>query len=171
MSVTGTVSASFQGADIRTVGANSNANIPVNIQFATAFTTGTGALGVQVLFQQNYTLSGTTQTLDLFTGLADNYGTAVVLAVVKGIAIYNGSVVGNVYTPSLNSIVVGNAASNPWNTFLSSTGTLTFNAGDWIVAATPSATGWAVGTSTNVNLLVTGTSGQPFYVALLGTGT
>lgn len=162
MSIDGTIVGQFQANDRRTVGLNASANIPVNAQPSTTFTNGTGANQAQVLFQQSYTLSGTTQTLDLFSGLTDSYGTAVVLTSVKALYIQN---------TGTSLITVGDAGSNPWNTFLGATSTLTLNPGDWIVTASPTAGGWAVGTSTNVNLLVTGTSGQTFSIAFLGTGT
>jgi hypothetical protein len=162
MSVNATVSFGFVANDVRTVGLNSNTNIPCNVQSSVTFTNGAGANGAQVLFQGSYTLSGTTQTFDFFSGLTDSYGTAVVLTGVKALFVQN---------TGTSLITLGDASSNPWNTFLNSTGTITLNPGDIIMAATPTAAGWAVGTSTNVNFLVTGTSGQTFNIAFLGIGT
>jgi hypothetical protein len=160
--VSGNITGTFNAQDVRTVGLNIGANIPINNTASCNFNTGTGLLGVQVLWQQIRTFSGTTDTLDLFTGLNDSYGTPVVLTAVKALQIVNTGV---------NLITLGNAASNPWNTFLGATSTLVLPVGAWILAATPDATGWVVGTSTNVNFLVTGTSGQTYSIALLGTGT
>ena len=162
MSIDGTVSAAFTANDRRTVGLNSNSNIPVNATPATAFTNGSGANQAQVLWQASRALSGTTDTLDLQFGLSDSYGTAVDLTAVKAIYVQN--------TSATNNIVLGNAGSNPWSGLLSATGTLTLLPGDWFVAATPSSAGWAV-SSTSLNLLVTGTSGQTYSIALLGVGT
>jgi hypothetical protein len=163
MAVAGTLTGTFQANDVRQIGIGSGgSNIPINYSPSTAFSTGTGALGVQVLFQQVRTFSGTTDNLDLFAGLDDSYGTPVVLTAVKGLLIVN---------TGADPITVGNAGSNPWDTLLSATGTITLPPGAWFVCATPDAVGWVVGTSTNVNLLVTGTSGQTYNVAFLGTGT
>lgn len=162
LGVSGTVTGTFSAQDVRTVGLNAQANIPCNSTAQTTFVTGTGALGTQVLFQQIRTFSGTTDTINLFTGSSDSYGTAMVLTAVKAVQIVN---------TGTSNITVGNAASNPWNTLLGATSTLILPPGAWLMVATPDATGWAVGTSTNVNLLVTGTSGQTYTIALLGTGT
>lgn len=163
MSINGNVSFNFQANDVRTVGLNTGANIPCSFSVLTGFSNGAGANQAQVLYQATFTLSGTTQTLDLYSGLTDSYGTAVVLTGVKALAVQN--------TSTTNTLVVGDAGTDPWNTFLSATGTITLNPGDWFCCATPTASGWAVGTSTNVNLLFTGTSGQTFSVAFLGIGT
>lgn len=162
MSIDGTLSATYNINDRRTVGLGTAANIATNQQPATSFSNGTAGAQAQVSAPLSRTFSGTTDILDLFAGLADAYTTPVVLNSVRGIFIQN---TGNA------NIVVGDAGSNPWNTFLNATGTITLPPGAWIVAATPDATGWVVGTSTNVNLLVTGTSGQTYSIAFLGTGT
>ena len=162
LGVSGNITGTFNAQDVRNVGLNAGANIPINNTSATNFITGTGALGVQVLFQQTRTFSGTTDTLDLFSGLSDSYGTPVVLTAVKAIQVVN---------TGTSLITLGDAGSNPWNTFLGATSTLILPPGAWLMAATPDATGWVVGTSTNVNFLVTGTSGQTYTIALLGTGT
>ena len=162
MSVDGNISATFQGDDRRTVGLNTNANIPCNQQPVTTYTNGSGANQANVLYQAAFTLSGSTETVNFYTGsFSDSYGTAMVLTGVKAIYIQN--------TSSTNNLVVGNAGTDPWGGVLSTTGTITLLPGDWIVMATPSAAGWPV-TSTSCELLFTGTSGQTFSVALLGIG-
>ena len=162
MSVNGTISATFNANDVRAVGLTTGANIPINNTASTVFINGTGGARAQVLFQLNGALSSGAYTLDLFTGSADSYGTALALTSVKAFQLVN---------TGATSLVMGNAGSNPWNTFLNGTGTITLPAGAWIQAATPDATGWAVGTSTNVNILFTGTGTATFTFALLGTGT
>jgi hypothetical protein len=162
MSVNGTITGTFNANDVRTVGLNTTANLPINNSTSTVFANGTGALGAQVLWQSIRTFSGTTDTLDFFTGLSDSYGTAVVLTAVKAMQIVN---------TGTSLITLGSASSNPWNTLLGATSTLILPPGAWFMVATPDITGWAVGTSTNVNFLVTGTSGQTYTIALLGTGT
>lgn len=163
MSVSGLISGVFQGNDQRTIGLNSNANIPVNQQPSTTYTNGSGANQAQVLYQASITLSGTTESIDLNGGtFSDSYGTAIVLTGVKAIFIQN--------TSTTNNIVIGDAGSNPWAGLLNSTGTITLLPGDWIIVSTASAAGWPV-SSTSKILLVTGTSGQTFAIALLGIGT
>jgi hypothetical protein len=164
LGVSGTITGTFNAQDVRVVGLNTNANLPINNTTSTGFVTGTGALGTQVLWQSPpRTLSGTTDILNLFSGVPlDSYGTPVVLTSVKA---------GQIVNTGTSLITLGAASSNPWNTFLGATSTLILPPGAWIMFATPDVTGWAVGTSTNVNLLVTGTSGQTYTIALLGTGT
>jgi hypothetical protein len=158
-----TVSVSFVANDRRTVGLNSATNIPINLQPSVAYTNGTGSNQVQVLYQSSRTLSGTTDTLNINSGaLSDSYGTALVLTAVKAVFIQN--------TSATNNIVIGNAGSNPWAGLLNTTGTITLLPGDFIVVATASSAGWAV-SGTSCNILVTGTSGQTYAIALLGVGT
>jgi hypothetical protein len=160
MSVDATLTVNFQANDIRTVGLNTGANIGVSNNISHRFQDGTGALAVKKLFQLNGVLASGTYTLNLFTGSVDSYGTPLVLAAVKGLQVQN---TGNA------NLVLGAAATNPWNTFLNATGTLTLPPGAMFQTSTPDATGWAVGTSTNVNLLFTGTGTQPFTLVLTGT--
>lgn len=157
------VSASFLANDRRTVGLNTNANLPVNAQPATTFTNGTGAGGVQVLYQATRTFSGSSDALNLGTGggLADSYGTAVALTSAKAIMFNN---------TGTSSITIG-AGSNPITTLLNSTGTLTLPAGAWAVFATPDATGWAITATTACNFNVSGTNGQTYQFIVLGNGT
>ena len=161
--VSGSISAAFIASDQRTVGINTNANLPVNAQPTATFTTGSGSGQVQVLWQASRTFSGTTDTLNTYSGsLVDSYGTVVALTSVKAIYIQN--------TSATNSIVIGNAGSTPMNTLLNATGTLTLNAGDWIVVAAPTSAGWGL-TGSNFNILVTGTNGQTYTIVMLGIGT
>lgn len=162
-SIDGVVSTGFTANDRRSIGINSNTNIPVNAQPSVAFTNGSGAGQAQVLYQASRTFSGTTDSLNLGTGggLSDSYGTAVALTAIKAVYLYN---------TGTSSITVG-AGTNPITTMLNSTGTLTIPAGAFVVLATPDATGWVVTASTACNLNFTGTSGQTYQIAVLGVGT
>lgn len=162
-SIDGTISATFQANDRRTVGINANANLPINVQPATTFSNGTGAGQAQVLYQASRTLSGSTDSLNINSGsLSDSYGTAVALTAVKAIYIQNLS--------TTSTITIGNAGSNPWSGLLSATGTITLQPGDWMVVCSPTAAGWAA-SSTSAVIQVAGTSGQSYQIALLGLGT
>jgi hypothetical protein len=161
-SIDGVISFAFQVNDRRTVGLNTSANLPVNTAPSISFTNGAGAGQAKILYQGNLTLSSGTLSVDLNGVLADSYGSTVSLVRVKGIFIKNTAT-----TP----LVVGAAGSNPWNTLLNSTGTLTLPASAWVAAATPDATGWAVTASTGDLLLFTGTGSGTFQVVILGSDT
>lgn len=161
MSIEGTVSLSFVANDRRTIGLNSNTNIPVNATPGVTYSNGSGAAQVATLFQAVRTFSGSTDVLDLNTGLTDSYGTAVALVRIKAIAIINNGTA---------AITIG-AGTDPITTLLNSTGTLTLPVGAWFAAATPDATGWVVTASTACNLQVSGTSGQTYEVVVLGSAS
>jgi hypothetical protein len=73
MPVQGTLTFTFQASDTRQVGIGpANANIPINYAPQCAFIPGTGALGVQVLWQPPRTFSGTTDSLNFNSGLVDS---------------------------------------------------------------------------------------------------
>jgi hypothetical protein len=159
MAITATVAGQFTGNDVRTLGLASP-NISINVAPVVSFTDGVGANQANILYQASTTFSGTTASLDLNGVLTDSYGTTVSMLRVKAIYIENPS--------ATNTIVIGNAGSNPWATFLTATGTITLRPGAWFIAASPDATGWTVTAGTGDILLLTGTSGQPYKIAILG---
>lgn len=159
MSIDGNVAIAFSFNDRRTVSAGTSANLPTSPGAGnTTYSNGVGAGQVNQVYGAIRTLSGTTDVLNLATGLADSYGTNVTLARAKAIFILN---------TGADSIVVG-AGTDPITTFLNSTGTITLPPGACFAAFTPDATGWVVTPSTAMNLLVTGTSGQTYTVAVAG---
>lgn len=162
MSVNGTVSMTFNANDLRTIGLNSSANIPINSTTPFTYANGSAAGQANVLGQFTFTLSGTTETFDFNAGFTDSYGTPIVLTGVVAFQIQN--------TSATNTLVVGAASSNPWTGILSTTGTNTMQAGDSWQQATGKAGGWTV-SPTSCNWLFTGTSGQTFTLAFLGVGT
>jgi hypothetical protein len=159
-SIDGTISATFNANDRRSIGINSNTNIPVNAQPALTFTNGTGAGQAQVLYQAGRTFSGASDSLNFGSGggLVDSYGTAVALTAVKALYINN---------TGTSPITVG-AGTNPITTLLNSTGTMTIPPGAYVCLATPDPAGWAVTASTACNLNFAGTSGQTYQIAVLG---
>lgn len=163
MSINGTISLGFNLNDLRTVATGTEGSLPVNPLgvFAT-YADGVGALQVNQAYGNLGTFSGTTAVLNLATGLSDAYGTNVTLARFKGILIQN--------TSAVDNIVVG-GGSDALSTFLNSTGTITLPPGAAFAAFTPDATGWVVTPSTAMNLLLTGTSGQTYTVAVAGGKT
>ena len=163
MSIDGAVSAGVVLNDRRTVGAGSSAVITANESPSVAFTNGSGANQINQVYGANGTFSGTTATLNLNTGLSDSYGTNVTLVRFKSIFIQN--------TSASNNLVVGDAGSDPITTFLNGTGTITLPPGAFVRAATPDATGWVITPSTAMNLLLTGTSGQPYVIVVGGSTT
>jgi hypothetical protein len=161
-SVDGTISFGFQMNDRRIIGLNANTNIPVNATPSITFSNGAGANQVNQFFQATRTFSGTTDNLNLASGLTDSYGSSVALVRVKAIIIINNGA---------NTITIGNASPHPWNTLLSAAGTVTIPAGGFFGAGTPDATGWTITSGSNDTLLVTGTSGQTYQVVIAGSTT
>lgn len=161
MAIDGSVSANFVANDRRTVGLSTTngVNIGCNVNPSVTFSDGVGAGQANVLYQFSGSFTGTTASLDLNGVLTDSYGSLVSLLRVKAIYIEN--------TSATNTIVVG-AGTNPWATFLNATGTVTLRPGSWIMAATGDATGWAVTAATGDILLLTGTTGQPYKIAIMG---
>jgi hypothetical protein len=162
MSVNGTVSMTFNANDVRSVGLNSSANIPIQNTTPFTYANGSAAGQANVLAQFTFTLSGTTETFNFNSGFADSYGTPIVLTGVMAFQVQN--------TSTTSTLTVGGAGSDPWTGILSSTGTNTMQAGDSWQQATGKAGGWIV-SPTSCNLLFTGTSGQTFTLAFLGVGT
>lgn len=159
MSIDGQVAFTFAMNDRRTVSTGTSANLPTNPTNAAAvFSNGVGALQANQVYGANRTFSGSTDTLDLLTGLTDSYGTNVTLARVKAIFVLN---------TGTSSITIG-AGTDPWATMLNSSGTITLPPGAGFCAFTPDATGWTTTASTGMNLNLTGTSGQTYEIAAAG---
>lgn len=162
MSIDGTASVQFQFNDRRSVGLNSNVNIPINPVPSAVFADGAGALQANQVYSASRALSGGADSLDLTgTALKDAYGTSVALARVKAIYLKN---------TSTHSMTFG-ADANAWATLLNSTGTITLPAGAFIMVCTPDATGWAVTAGTGDILAVTGTGTDTYDVAIVGATT
>lgn len=162
-SVDGTVGATFTMNDRRTVGINTNANLPVNAQPSITFSNGSGANQATILYQGKLSLSSGTLNVDLNGVLTDSYGSTVSLVRVKAIYIQNNS--------TANNMTFGAAASNAWATMLNSTGTITLQPSAWFVAATPDATGWGVTAATGDILKAAGTGTDQFTIVLIGSAT
>lgn len=163
MSIDGVVSVSFTANDRRTVGINTNANLPVNSQPAITFTNGSGAGQAAVLYQGSLNLSGGALNVDLNGVLTDSYGSTVSLVRVKAIYVQNNS--------TSNSMTFGAAGSNPWVGLLNSTGTFTLPAGAFALFATPDATGFTVTASTGDIFKVAGTGTDNFTIIVMGSAT
>mgnify|MGYP001153648961 CR=1 FL=1 len=162
MSISGTLSVIANLIDTRAVGLNPAIKIPANLNSQISYTDGAGANQGNILYQGQRTFSGSTDNVDLSGVLTDSFGTTISAARIKGIVIVNIS--------ASNSITVGNG-TNPWATLLNGTGTLTLPPGAFFAAATPDATGWAVTNSTADILKLAGTSGQSYYLILLGASS
>jgi hypothetical protein len=157
--IDGVYSIGVQINDRRTVGLNTNANLPVNATPSITYSNGSGASQATTLFQATRTFSGTTDTLSLSSGLSDAYGSAVVLVRVKAVFFLNNGT---------STIVIG-GGTGAMSSWLSATGTLTIPAGGFVGSATPDATGWVVTSGTADKIQVTGTSGQTYQVVVLGS--
>jgi len=127
---------------------------PQNLARSMTLGNGTGAGNADRLFADRRTLAASaTEDLDLAGVLLDAFGAAVTFARIKGLII--AAAVGNT-----NNVVVGAAASNPWATLLSATGTVTLRPGAFIAVGTAAtdATGYAV-TAATADLLKIANSG------------
>lgn len=161
--IDGTVGATFTMNDRRTVGINTNANLPVNAQPSITFANGSGAGQAGVLYQGKLSLTAGALNVDLNGVLTDSYGSTVSLVRVKAIYVQNNSTSAN--------MTFGAAATNTWATLFNTTGTITLPPSAWFVAATPDATGWAVTASTGDILKVAGTGTDQFTIVLIGSAT
>lgn len=153
---TGSASINFQANDPTTFGLTAGVNVGVNETATIAFANGSGANGFNLIYQAPRTFSGTTDVLNLTSGLVDSGGNAIDAARIKGVFVVN---TGNA------NVVVG-AGTDPVVSLLNATGTLTLPPGAFFAAATPDSTGWVVTASTAMNLTLTGTSGQTYQIVL-----
>lgn len=159
MAVTGTISASFSMHDRRTVGINTNVDIPISWAPSTAFTDGVGANQGNQIYQASLALTAGAYSFDLAGALTDAYGTSLALARVKALGFQNNGT---------NIMTLGAAASNPWATFLGATSTMVIRPGGWFIVVAPDATGFAVTASTGDLLKIAGTGTDGFYIFIVG---
>jgi|GEM_PF-1981465 len=150
--VSGTIQPNFAFTQTPTSGILSGSPIQVPETLLISLANGTGADKIDLLFAKQLTFSASTsQTLDL-TALTDILGAAVSFARVRVVAI-------KVYSQTdAASLTVGGAASNAWEAFLSTAGTITIPAasaanqnGAFFLLTAPNTTGWVVD-STHKNL-------------------
>lgn len=117
---------------------------------------GTAAGQADRVFSDRRTLAASaTEDLDLAGVLLDAFGAAITFARIKGLVIAAA-------TTNTNNVVVGAAASNPWATLLSATGTVTLRPGAFIAVGTGTtdATGYAVTAGTADLLKVANSAGS-----------
>lgn len=132
------------------------------------FANGVGAGQANVLFADTRTLTASsTEDLDLTGSLTDAFGASVVNARIKAIFLRAAS--GNT-----NNVIFGAASATQWTTLLNSTGTLTLHPGEWILAASPLATGWTVTAATGDLFKAAnsgGTTSVTYDIVLIGGAT
>lgn len=166
MAVSGSVSASVNLYDARSVGVTSggqSSKLPGVASQQFSFADGAAALQGNVLYAATRVLGGSSEDLDLSGVLSDLYGSTVTMARVKTIYVKNNS--------SSATLTLGSASSNQWATLLNSTGTLTLRPGAFVLVGTPDATGWTVTASTGDLLKVAGTTSESYDIVLLGAST
>lgn len=113
---------------------------PQTLSRSMALTSGTTAGKADKVFSDRRTLAASaTEDLDLAAVLLDAFGATITFARVKGIVIAAAAA-------NTNNVVIGGAATNPWATLLSATGTVTLRPGAFIAVGTGTAdaTGYAV---------------------------
>lgn len=108
-----------------------------------AFTSGTGANQIDLLWTDQRTLSASTgEDLDLAGSLTDAFGTTLTFASIKVIYVFSAAANGD-------NLLVGGAATNAVSTIFSDTSDeLVLAPGGTVLITNPSATGYAVTAST-----------------------
>lgn len=144
--VSGNSQASLSLTQIVTSGVVTQQNLPANINQTITYSNGTGAGAIDLLYAKQLSLAGTATTLDL-TSLTDLSGASINFARVRFIWIFN------LATTAGYTITVGNAASNAFTGFLSSTGTAVCYPGSSsnygrLIFEDPNSTGGSVGAVT-----------------------
>lgn len=159
MAVTGTISGSFSMHDRRTVGINTNVDVPISWSPSSAFTDGVGALQGNQIYQGSLALTAGVYNFDLSGVLTDGFGTSVALARVKAIGFINNGT---------SLMTLGNHATAAWATWLGGTSTKVVRPGGWFIDVAPDATGWAVTATTADILKIAGTGTDGFYIFIVG---
>jgi hypothetical protein len=127
---------------------------PLQFRRAVSLTDGSTAGKADKVFHDRRTLAASaTEDLDLAGVLLDAFGTAITFVRVKGLFV-------SAAAANTNNVVIGAAASNPWATLLSATGTLTLRPGAsvGVMAGEADATTYAVTAGTG-DLLKVANSG------------
>ena len=161
MAIDGTVSATLQINDRRTVGLNTGANLPCRVTKSIAYADGAGANSANILYQANRALTAGADSVDLSGVLTDSYGSTVTSVRIKGLYVENTGV---------TDLTFG-AGSNPFINLLNSTGTVTLKPGAFALFSTPDATGYAVTASTGDLLNFTGTGTSTYSIVVLGASS
>lgn len=146
--VTGTHTATTPTVDIGTAGPGFH---EINAFRDVSLASGTAAGQADRVWSDTRTLAASAnEDLDLAGALADAFAVAAVFVRVKGIYIAAAAA-------NTNNVVIGAAASNPWATLLSATGTVTLRPGAalLVVAGSADATGYAVTAGTGDLLRIT----------------
>lgn len=130
------------------------ASAPAVLSRSVNLASGTGVGQADRVFHDRRTLAASaSEDLDLAGTLIDAFGQTITFAKIKGLVI---SAAG----ANTNNVVIGAAASAPWASLLSATGTLTLRPGASVavMAGEADATGYAV-TATTADLLKIANSG------------
>lgn len=141
-------------------GATTTVNI-TNPATETSFANGTGALQINVAWSdtRTYATGGTTLDLTALASAATNTGAAS-FASVKYLKVINND--------ATNTIIVGNAGTNPFNPGLSAaTTTFTIQPGGELVFENPAAAGWTTTSATNLRI-ASGAGTPSATVVILG---
>lgn len=128
---------------------------PLSVRKAVNLASGTGIGKADKIWADRRTLAASaTEDLDLAGVLLDAFGTAITFVKVKGLYI-------SAADANSNNVVVG-AATAPWATLLSTTGTLTLRPGAFVGVGTGAA---------DAGYAVTATTGDILKIANSGAGT
>ena len=142
------------------------ATMPVEFDAASVFTDGTGANQAKKIWHDTRTLSASaTESLDLYGGLTDAFGTTLNFAKIKAVVITAAS--GNT-----NSVQVTRPASNGVPLFMAASDGIALTPGASFAAVFPDANGIAVTASTGDLLTLTNSAGSTsvtYTIIVIGT--
>lgn len=146
------VTVGVQGHYTNRVGAAAQDALVAN-RLALNFLTGTGVNQAGKVYAENVSIAASSSENDDLTTVLDALGTALGLTAVKAVVLCADAT-------NTNSIVVGNAGSNPWSApFDAATDTITIPAGGCAVLLNPTAGGWTVDSTHKVLKLANSSSG------------
>lgn len=135
--------------------------------WAIALTNGTGAGSANFAYQDQITITATSNNaFDLYGGMTDEFGTAIVPSTLKLVAIRL-----NTSTDTAATISIGNGASNQWISAIEGTNDLVkVRLGGWVVFACTDATGYAVSNTNKTLKILNNSATQSVTVDLVVVG-
>jgi len=128
------------------------------------FTSGTNANQMNQLWTDQRTLTASaTETLDLAGGITNTFGTVLTMAEVSLMVVSSA-------TANTNTIIIGNAAANEFDSWLGGTNhTITVRPGGFFLLAAPDVDGYTVSTDGNLKISNGGTGSITYDIYIGGS--
>ena len=153
-------------AEIQDILDLATARMPVEFHATANLTDGTGANQAKKIFADTRTLSASaTESLDLYGGLTDQFGTTLNFAKIKAVLI-------SADAANTNSVQVTRPASNGLPLFMAASDGIALTPGAFFCACFPDANGVAVTASTGDLLTLTNSAGSTsvtYSIIVIGT--